>query len=586
MLHRAERWQRWRVGGRARSPTPLEAPPRPPCPGGVALTSPPRPDDTARMSPVLTLAAAQLRADLRHGRSGKRSAGRVATTVVAYGFTGLVLALSLGDASPDQALFVAASFGFVLAAFGVVGSYDDLMGRPKENAWLSTLPATERQHYGARLVGVGVYTGLMVAGVAVPVALRVALSHGVGSGAMVGGGVAAAVAWTAAAALAVLWALTLALPAKALRWALAAARTLFIGVLVLGFQLIGTTAEAVDVPWWPGAWLADAFVGRSTLGLVLFAGSAAAFAVLFGAVFPGCYFRLLRRLADGARRAEREGRGGRRLLWPERLVARRGPVRAAYGFAVAAFADDRVVSGRLWPAALLPLGFIVFGWMGDGLGSLFVHGSGSLLTDPATQLHLSVVVVLLFCAQSLVQTIQFSDHAEASWIFRTLPEARPRLAQVGAQKALTARVLLPLHVGVAALLVLAMPPADAALHALYWFAVVALATRLQAVLYRTPPFSRRSDRFGAAARFLPLLASVPGGAAVAVLQMWAFATPGRALAVSAGLLALHAAIAEAVVRWPRRRPAPPRPVSPPGARGETSRPPRPVVEGGVAPVAP
>ena len=540
-------------------------------------------------SPVLTLAAAQLRADLRHGRSGKRSAGRIAATVLAYGFTGLVLALSLGDAPPDHALFVAASFGLVLAAFGVVGSYDDLMGRPKDNAWLATLPATERQHYGARLVGVGVYTGLMVAGVSVPVALRVGLAWGGGAGLAVGAGVAAAVAWTAAAALVVLWALTLALPAKPLRWALAAARTLFIGVLVLGFQLIGTTAEAVDVPWWPGAWLADAVAGRSTVGLGVLLASVAAFAVLFGAVFPGRYFRLLRRLADGARRAEREGRGGRRLLWSERLVARRGPVRAAYGFALAAFADDRIVRGRLWPAALLPLGFIVFGWMGDGLGSLFVHDAARLLTNPDTQLHLSVIVVLLFCAQSLVQTLQFSDHAEASWLFGTLPEARPRPAQIGAQKALVVRVLLPLHVGIAALLVLSMPAADAAVHALFWFAVAALATRLQAVLYRTPPFSRRSDRFGAAARFLPLLASVPGGAVVAALQMWAFATPGRAVAVSAGLLAGGAALAEAVVRWPPRRgrpSAPPRPQTSPNATGTPQgdkAPPRPPAGGGAAP---
>ena len=514
------------------------------------------------MRPVLTLAAAQLRADLRHARSGKRSAGRVATTVVAYGFTGLVLAVSLADAPPDQALFVAASFGLVLSAFGVVGSYDDLMGRPKENAWLATLPASERQHYGARLVGIASYTALMVVGVAVPVGARVALAHGGGAGLAVGAGVGAAVAWTSAAALSVLWALTLALPHKALRWALAAARTLFIGVLVLGFQLIGTTTEAVDVPWWPGAWLADAFAGRSTAGLAAFAGSVAAFAVLFGAVFPGRYFRLLRRLADGARRAETEGRGGRQLLAVERAVARRGPVRAAYGFAVAAFADDRVVRGRLWPAALLPLGFVVFGWLGDGLGSLFVHGAAGVLTDPATQLHLSVVVVLLFCAQSLVQTLQFSDHAEASWLFGTLPEARPRLAQIGAQKALTVRILLPLHVAIAAFLALAMPAADAVVHAAFWFAVVALATRLQAVLYRTPPFSRRSDRFGAAARFLPLVASVPGGAVVILVQMWAFASPGRALAVTAGLLAVGVALAEAVVRRaprPRRTATPPRP---------------------------
>ena len=124
------------------------------------------------MNLVLTLAAAQLRADLRHARSGRRGAGRLATTVAAYGFSGIVLALSLGNAPAPAALFVGGSFGIVLAAFGVVGSYDELMGRPRDNAWLSTLPASEYQHYAARLMGIGLYVALMVVGIAVPVALR------------------------------------------------------------------------------------------------------------------------------------------------------------------------------------------------------------------------------------------------------------------------------------------------------------------------------------------------------------------------------------------------------------------------------
>ena len=508
------------------------------------------------MRPALTLAAAQLRADLRHARSGKRSAGRVATTAFAYGFSGLIVALSLGAAPPEDALLVAASFGFVLAAFGVVGSYADLMGRPKENAWLATLPATEREHYAARLLGIAVYVGLMAAGLAAPVGVRVGVAHGAGAGLAVAGGTAGAVAWTAALSLAVLWSLTLALPQRALRHALAVARVALVVALVMGFQLVGASAEAASAPWWPAAWMADALAGRSTFGLAALATSVVGMAALFGAAFPTRYFRLVRRLADGAQAAERQGRGDRGFSAAERLVVRSGPARAAYGFALAAFGGDRIVRGRLWPGAVLPLVFVVFGWVGGGLESLFVHGAGSVFTLPETQLHLSVVVVLLFCAQSLVQTLQFSDHAEAAWVFETLPDVRPRLVQLGAQTALVLRVLLPLHVGIAALLALSMPPAHAAVHAGFWFAVVALVTRVHALAYRTPPFSRRSDRFSAGARLAPLLVSVPVGVAVALVQTWAFASPLRAVGVTAGLLAAVAALGEAAVRWPGRRPAP------------------------------
>ncbi len=513
------------------------------------------------MNPVRTLAAAQLRADLRHARSGKRGAGRLATTVIAYGFSGLVLALSLGDAPASSAMFVGGSFAIVLAAFGVVGSYDELMGRPRDNAWLATLPATERQHYAARLAGIGVYVALMAVGIATPVAIGTGLAQGPALGTLVGLGIVGATAWTALVVLATLWGLTLALPVTALRTALSVARTALIGALVLGFQFVGSSEEALAAPWWPGAWLADALDGRPTWGLAVLVGSLVAFAVAFTAVFPARYFRVLRRLADGLRSEGRRSRIGRQMTAPERWAVRRGAVRAAYGFASAAFADDRLVRGRLWPAALLPAGFVAFGWFNDGLHSLVgagVYGLGAgvlgVLQNPQTQFHLSVLVVLLFCVQTLVQTLQTSDHAAASWVFGTLPDARPRVIQLGAQKALAWRVLFPLHVGIAVLLTLMMPAADGVLHAAFWFASAVLAARVTALTYGAPPFSRPGDKFDAASRFLPLLVSIPAAIGLLVLQVWAFTDVGRSIGVTAAMLAASALLGEAVVRWPQRRP--------------------------------
>ena len=214
----------------------------------------------------------------------------------------------------------------------------------------------------------------------------------------------------------------------------------------------------------------------------------------------------------------------------------------------------------------MPAGFVVFGWLSGGLDSTVglgaagvLHGAYDALQNPETQLHLSVLVVLLFCVQSLVQTLQYSDHAQAAWVFGTLPEARPRMVQLGAQAALVWRVLFPLHVGLAALLALSMPAADAVAHAALWFGVAAVVSRLYALAHREPPFSRASDKFNAAGRFVPLLVSIPIGVAVLLLQVWALATPLRAVAVVAGLLAASVVVGQTVVRWPtraRRVPAP------------------------------
>ena len=503
---------------------------------------------------VRTLASAQLRSDLRNPATGSSGGGRVAATAVAYGVSGGLLAVSLGEALPGDALFVAASFGFVLAAFGVVGSYDELMGRPKDNAWLTTLPATEGEHYGARLVGISVYVGLMAVMVAIPVAVRVAVTSGGAMGVLVGALVGGGTVWTAAVALASLWTLTLALPQRLLRPAISAARAVLVGALVVGYQWISRGVSTAGATWWPGTWFADALAGEPTLGLALLIGSVAVLVWAFTVAFPRRYFALLARLGAGEREAETDRRS-RTLTAAERWLTPTGPERAAYGFAVAAFSDDRIVRGRLWPAALLPLGFAAFGYVAGGLGSLFVYGPTSVFEIPETQFHLSVLVVLLFCAQSLVQTLQFSDHARAAWVFGTLPAARPIGLQMGAQQALVLRVLAPLHVALAVVLAIQMPALDAAIHALFWFAVCTVTTRAAALCYRRPPFSRQSDAFGAGARFIPLVASVPAGVLAILVQIAAFASRPRAVAVCVGLIVVSDLVGRLAVRLSRRREA-------------------------------
>lgn len=503
------------------------------------------------MSLVRTLAAAQFRADLRHPRSGARGSSRVVTTALAYAVSGVILALSLGDASPEQVVLVAGSFGIVLAAFGVVGSYDELMGRPKENAWLTTLPASERQHYGARLLGIAGYVLLMAVSVSVPIGIRSALAHGVPVSIGIASLVALGIVWTSAVCVGALWGLTLALPLTSLRPVLGAARTLLVGGIVVGYQWLGTSPEAADSPWWPGAWLVDIAVGRSTVGLAILVSSMAALAWAFSRPFADQYFRLLSKLESEAYESKNE-RETRRLSGYERALTRTGPSRAAYGFAVAALTSDRLVRGRVWPAALLPLGFAGFGWLAGGLSSLFIYGSGNAVLYPETQLHLSMLVVLVFCAHSLIQTLQFSDHAEAAWVFGTLPEVRTRRLQMGAQLALIVRVLFPLHLALWAMLMFLMPIVDAAVHAFFWFAFVVLVTRCLALLYRTPPFSRHSDRFSAASRFVPLLISAPVGILALLLQMATFATVPMAVATSVALLSV-ASLLGGVARWLDRR---------------------------------
>jgi hypothetical protein len=506
---------------------------------------------------IRALVAAQLRLDLRHPKTGALRTSRALLTVVSYGLSALVLALSIQRHAGDSetVLFVGLSFGVVLAAFAVVGTYDDLMGRPADHAWALTLPASEATHYVARLLNIGLLVALVSVSTALPLAVLVGTASGLGEALAVGGLVVGSMIGVTLAVLGVIWGLTLGLPHRVLKPTLSAVRAVLVGAIVLGYQWVSTQDALVsDAAWWPprwvidGLWLADGANG-ATLGL---AALVVGLALCFGGVFPRRYFALLRRTAEAEGQQAALRIASRAPGRFERALVRAPEARAAFGFAVAALRSDRLVRGRVWPVALLALLFAAFGWWTDGLGNLFVYGAASVLTNPAVQMHLSVLVVLLFSAQTLIQSVQFSAHDAAAWLFGTLPIRNGRRLQVGVQTALVVRVLVPLHAALAVLLATAMPLGHAALHALYWLAACALVTRAQALTHRRPPFSRGSDRFSAAERFIPLLLSIPASLGFLLLQVVAFASVPSAVLTLAGLAVLHAALG----RLPAPQPMP------------------------------
>lgn len=496
---------------------------------------------------VLHLVSAQLTADLRRPRSGGKGLSRLTATILAYGFSGVLLALSLYEAPPAQTLWVSCSFGLMLALFGVVGSFEELMGRPKENAWLITLPASETEHYAARLAGIGVTIGLMATSVTLPVAVSVSLSTSWEVGVLVGFLLMASVVWTSLAALAALWGVTLATPPALRQRGLSTLRVLLILGLVVGYQWIGARPEAADIIWWPPTWFTDILTpGHDGWGVGLLLSTSALLLWLIAHTFSGRYFDLLHRSAQGRDAENRPA--PHRLTEIERRLVGRGATRAAYGFAVASLRDDRLVRARLAPAALLPLGFALFGSFAGGLGSLIGVSPVDLFTMPGAELHLSLLVILLFAALTLVQAVQVSDDADAAWVFSVLPEAPPRRLQMGVQQALTMRVAVPLLLAIGALLTTQMSVVDAAIHALFLFGVTLTTMRLYALLHRRTPFSQHADRFSGGRRFLSLLLAIPIGAVALVMQALTFVTPLSALLTGLGLVIVSIGLAGVVSR--------------------------------------
>ena len=507
---------------------------------------------------VRTLVGAQSRLDLRHPKTGKLRTSRVMLTVVSYLFSSIILALSLRNQADDTevVLFVGLSFAVVLSAFAIVGSYDDLMGRPKDHNWALTLPASEPTHYVARLMNIVAFVLVMCISTALPLVWLIWRASGVAKAIAAGTLLVYGMFGVTFVVLAAIWGLTLLLPYRIFKPAIAAARAFLVGALVLGYQWIATQPNlTTDAFWWPPQWLIEGLWSAQSINgatmLIVMIGVTLAF--LYGAYFYRHYFTLLGRIAAG----ENEESGRKHLSvapngW-ERSFVRAPETRAAFGFAVAALRGDRLVRGRTWPAALLAFVFAAFGWWSGGLGDMFVHGVENILFEPEIQMHLSVLVILLFSAQTMMQAIQFSDNDEASWVFQSLPLRSGRPLQLGVQQALLFRILLPLHIALTLLLTLEMPLGHAVLHAGYWFVACALITRVQALSRKKPPFSRRSDRFSMSERFIPLILALPTALAFLLLQMLAFVSPFGAVTMIAGLALFHVALGH----LPSLQPLPP-----------------------------
>ena len=507
---------------------------------------------------VRTLVGAQSRLDLRHPKTGKVRTSRVMLTVVSYLFSSIILALSLRNQAGDTevVLFVGLSFAVVLSAFAIVGSYDDLMGRPKDHAWALTLPASEPTQYVARLFNIVAFVFVMCISTALPLVWLIWRASGAGTAIAAGTLLVYGMLGVTFVVLAVIWALTLVLPYRVFKPVIAAARALLVGALVLGYQWITTQPDLTsDAFWWPpqwlitGLWSAQSINGATVLIIVI----GVMLAFLYGAYFYRHYFTILQRIAVGEHQESGRKHASVAPYGWERFFVRAPETRAAFGFAVAALRGDRLVRGRTWPAALLAFVFATFGWWMGGLGDTFVYGVENVLSEPDIQMHLSVLVILLFSSQTMMQAIQFSDNDEAAWVFDSLPLRSGRPLQLGVQQALLFRILLPLHAALALLLTFEMPLGHAVLHAGYWFVACALITRLQALSRKKPPFSRRSDRFSMSERFIPLVLALPTALAFLLLQILAFVSPLGAVIMIAGLGLFHIALGH----LPSLQPLPP-----------------------------
>lgn len=347
--------------------------------------------------------------------------------------SGLLCAVVRGDVSGVGYAVFALSIPLALTTVPLLGELAPLLRADPAAEWVGSMPVTRRDQRLARVVTLLAILAMLALASLIPAALLAPSSMGAVDRVMlVGLGVAQT--WSVAAALLLLQ-VVLGRGGDALLVALQTA--VFVGVMVgmlVGLRSLPMLAELESFSgWWlalPSAWFAAPFAPggpgvAGTIGMAFFAVGAV---VLAFAPFPPAPTARSTRSVLSV------------LLSPARRLAEavwvRDDERGPFAFVYDGLPAERDFVVRTYPLVAAPLLLLLFGadattTEGEGLYALMLFAPAAYL--PFVLMHVPTTAT-----------------PEARWIVDTAP-LDPDAEDRGALKAVATRLMLPLYVGIGAL---------------------------------------------------------------------------------------------------------------------------------------
>jgi hypothetical protein len=437
----------------------------------------------------------------------------------------------------------------LLIASALVVEIDEAIFDPKDQEVLAHRPIPARTYAAARLTNLLAYVALMTVALGVfPSIVGTALRDS--NHLFAPAYLFAEIVVTASTAALIVLLRTLSSPRlDALRPLMAWIQIVAIVALFYGGQLVLRNGDgqlelfAANPPEWfvqfPTSRLARSVVGFVQAESVRVSATAIGISVGVAASLVGAaVFRLSATYrALGMSRATRSAAIGTTMDAPLGRVAglfTRSRIEAAsFLFTARMFLRDPDLRLRLFPALSLPVAALVLGVATDQCGDPFV------VKHSAVILPLTLPAVTAGAMPQVLYALRFTRHADASWLFDTLPASRNAVRR-GTEAAVTALVVMPFATVVFAVLAYVWnSPLHALAHAVFMTILCATTLRFTAASALDMPFSRSPSR-GTMSGMIVVLSSVVTGATSLATGIL-YAASGhelRQLSVLAGLSVL------------------------------------------------
>lgn len=496
------------------------------------------------------------------GQSGGSAVSRAATFILSYGVSAAYLGLSIATPFYETGyVLITVSVTMYLALFTALSSYSMILLDSVERTVLAPYPIAPSTLFAARMANMILHAVLIAFPFAMPLAAVYYARSGMLLAALAYAGVLlAASVWTTACFI-VLYSLLVARVLHSTRL-LSAAQMLLVFLLLFFYQrlpafTIPGMRAFVDLvqPWGaaaPPMWFVAAhglvtgeLLLPSQLGLaIILIVSTVALALLT----TTSWMRLpdLGWSADELRPRPPAPRGLRALA--SVLIPRRRALRSGFDLFRILVSREKSLRLQILPVFFMPIAIAVYGLLTGQLGNPF-HGQ---LLDAGAKMHIPTMVFFLFSTRHLEQTLLRAISPATLWLFRLTPKRMIDGYAKGVLRAAHLVVLVPQAAALFLLFVMAMPPLEALLQALFLLA----AGRTQTAIFHTVrpkvPFTRQEHHLATMQRFGQFFLLVPYFIAVMLLHLVASRTLGPFVAVVLGMealtvLCLHRSRADAYV---------------------------------------
>jgi hypothetical protein len=428
-------------------------------------------------------------------------------SLIIHGAMGLWLAALTGVvASPLTALTLGLSVVMLMLTFDLVADYSSLLLDSTEARVLAARPVDPRTLLAARVVHVGAYLGMYVAAMAAATCVAGSWRWGIAFLPAYLLSLLASVVLVLAAVTIVYLLIMRVVSTERVRDATLWAQLGMTVITAAGYYLVSTIdfrggggiEESAWIYLYPPAWMAGlpALVsGRAEWSALVLAA--------LGLLVPVLVARIAISLSPRFRVADTDdevrARVRVRASWSSRAASVLGrwttpskAARAAFELVWTLAARDRPFKTRTYPALLSVVLFVV------AFGVLARSGVwAAQIGDMAqTNMHLFLLYYGILVIPTPILMAPYADHPEAAWIYRGMPIDRPGTVLVAALQVLFIRMILPVFLAIA-MVVLAIWGGRVIVDIALAFATTRLVTFCFAMV---------------AGRRLPFSAPPPGGA--------------------------------------------------------------------------